>query len=48
MYLVVTVTYQNHFHAKIMRTLNLGNASYHSIQNLVPYFVVSKIVNIVI
>jgi len=43
----VAVTYKNHFHAKIMSALNLGNASYHSIQNFVPYFIVSKIVNII-
>ena len=36
-YLEVAVTYPNHFQAKIMSTLNLGNASYHLNQKFVPY-----------
>jgi hypothetical protein len=35
-YLNMTVTHQNLIHEKIMSRLNLGNACYHSVHNLLP------------
>jgi len=33
-YLRMTVIYENYNHAEVKSTLNLGNASYHLVQNL--------------
>jgi hypothetical protein len=40
------VTNQNSIEVKIKRRLNLGNASYHSVQNLLPLRLLSKNTNI--
>jgi hypothetical protein len=45
-YLGKIVTYQNWFHEEIKSRLNLGNACYHSAQNLFSSRLLSKNVNI--
>jgi hypothetical protein len=41
-YLRMTVTYQNLIQDKIKRRLNLGNAHYHSFQNILSSLLLSK------
>jgi hypothetical protein len=38
----MTLTNQNDIHDEIKSTLNLGNACYYSVQNLLPYRLISK------
>jgi hypothetical protein len=45
-YLGATVTNQNLIHEIIKRRVNLGNACYHSVQNLLPSHLLSKNVEI--
>jgi hypothetical protein len=41
-YFRITVTNQNYIHYKVKNLLNLGNASLHSVQNLLPSHHLSK------
>jgi hypothetical protein len=41
-YLGTTLTNQNDIHDEIKRRMNLGNAYYHSVQNLFPSRLISK------
>jgi hypothetical protein len=45
-YLGMTVTNKNMINEKIMRRLNLGNDCYHSVQNLLFSYLLSKNINI--
>jgi hypothetical protein len=45
-YLGMTVTNQNLIQEEINRILNLGNACYHSVQNLLPSHVLSENIKI--
>jgi hypothetical protein len=47
-YLGSTVANQNLIYDKIKRRLNSGNASYHSAQNILPSYLQSKSVRIII
>jgi hypothetical protein len=41
-YLGKTVTNQNYIHEEISSRLNSGSASYHLVQNLLPFSLLSK------
>jgi hypothetical protein len=45
-YLGTTVTNQNVIQEEIMRILNLGNACYHSVQNILSFRLLSKNIKI--
>jgi hypothetical protein len=46
-YMGQTVTNQNLIHEEIKRRLNVGNACYHSVQNLLPSHLLSKNIKII-
>jgi hypothetical protein len=39
---------QNCIHKEIMSRLNMGNACYHSVQNILPFHLLSKNIKIII
>jgi hypothetical protein len=45
-YLGITITNQNCIHKQIWRSLNMGNACYHSVQSLLSSYLLSKNIKI--